>query len=252
MLADANSLITSAPAVFASRTASRSCSAVARPSGLPRPPVRSLSCRTEVRMRGPGMPPAARAWRRSRSRASPTLCTVVKPLMTVSRALSIPALSRSSGVSPVLSKRSFLPKCQPMWTWVSMNPGMSVNFDRSYVTVPGALPTAVILPSATVTTTLRCDPPRPSRRRPARIVMLAGACAFERRAAAMTIPGRNRVMVGMSGREPVRCAASRGSLRSAVAARRSLPSASVTGSRRSPGSASSRRGAPVRPSVARR
>ena len=51
--------------------------------------------------------------------------------VTVTRAFSTPALSRSSGVSPVLSKRPSLPKCHPMWTWVSMNPGSRVYFDRS-------------------------------------------------------------------------------------------------------------------------
>ena len=54
MLAEANSLIRSAPGGLRLADRLAQLIGVASPIGVPRPPVRSLICRTEVRMRGPG------------------------------------------------------------------------------------------------------------------------------------------------------------------------------------------------------
>jgi hypothetical protein len=64
MLADAKIFTTSAPSVLSWRTFSRISAGV---------PLRSFSCRIEVRMRGPGMTPRAIASRRSTSLAEPGL-----------------------------------------------------------------------------------------------------------------------------------------------------------------------------------
>src|SRR5436309_959317 len=72
-----------------------------------------------------------------------------------------------------------------------MKPGRSVYFDRSYVGVPEPLPTLTTLPSRTVTTTFGCDAPRPSMRRPTRMVTACGVCAATR------TPAHERKVSGM-------------------------------------------------------
>src|SRR3954466_6856993 len=73
-----------------------------------------------------------------------------------------------------------------MWTCMSMKPGSSVYFERSWVTAPFDLPTDTILPSRMVTTTFCWVPPRPSSSVPARMVIVCGVCAVARAASTRT------------------------------------------------------------------
>ena len=79
MLAEANTLTTSAPSSFRRRTNARISSG---------DPVPARTARSEVSTRGPGRTPRAMASRRSRSAGLPRLCTVVKPAIRVAQAFS--------------------------------------------------------------------------------------------------------------------------------------------------------------------
>ena len=81
MLADAKILIRSAPAAFFWRMSARMSSGVI--FGFDTWP-------SELRMRGPGSTPRAIASRRGLSDIAPTLCTVVKPAISVTNAFSAP------------------------------------------------------------------------------------------------------------------------------------------------------------------
>src|SRR5438477_12829522 len=83
MDAEAKILMRSAPASFCLRTKARISSGV--PVFSPRPSSGS----TAVRMRGPGSAPFAIASRSGTSMGEPTLCTVVKPAISVSQALDV-------------------------------------------------------------------------------------------------------------------------------------------------------------------
>ena len=74
MLAEANSLMTSAPWALRCRTSARSESG---------PPLRSVSGSSEVSIRGPGSPCVAIQSRRSASLRDPTLWIVVNPARSV-------------------------------------------------------------------------------------------------------------------------------------------------------------------------
>jgi hypothetical protein len=62
-------------------------------------PLRSLICRTDVRIRGPGSDPLLIRSRTTASIAAPTLCTVVKPPCSVCQAFSAVYIASSSGFS---------------------------------------------------------------------------------------------------------------------------------------------------------
>ncbi len=79
MLAEAKILTTSAPSCLSWRTSARISSGV---------PLRSLICRIDVRIRGPGRAPRAIASRNSTSLADPGLWMVVKPAIKVTKAFS--------------------------------------------------------------------------------------------------------------------------------------------------------------------
>ena len=74
MLAEAKILIRSAPSAFFLRMSSRICSGVHFAFAIEP---------SDVRMRGPGSTPRLIASRSGLSDAAPTLCTVVKPAISV-------------------------------------------------------------------------------------------------------------------------------------------------------------------------
>ena len=79
---EANILIRSAPACFCLRTQARISSGV--PVFSPWP----MSGSSEVMIRGPGNWPFAMQSRNGASSAEPTLCTVVKPAISVAHAFA--------------------------------------------------------------------------------------------------------------------------------------------------------------------
>src|SRR5438105_11271608 len=83
-------------------------------------------------MRGPGSEPFAIASRKGTSLGEPTLCTVVKPAISVTHAFAAARYAASCVVSPGPAFFPSLPKLQVMCTCASIQPeGPSFHEDRN-------------------------------------------------------------------------------------------------------------------------
>ncbi len=118
-------LITSAPASFCFLTKARISST--EPVFSPWP-IRTWP---DVRIRGPGSSPFAMASRNWMSARSPTLCTVVKPAMSVDHAFAAACNVAYALVPPPPAFLPSLSKLHVMWTCASIHPGITVRPRRS-------------------------------------------------------------------------------------------------------------------------
>src|SRR3989442_9862442 len=93
-------------------------------------------------MRGPGSEPFAIASRRGTSLGEPTLCTVVKPAISVTQAFVAARYAASWVVSPGPAFFPSLPKLQVMCTCASIQPGIdrkSTRLNSSHVRISYAV-----------------------------------------------------------------------------------------------------------------
>ena len=195
----------------------RSSTSTARP-GMSPPPDDEVTNAPAQSMRGPGVHPASMASRRATStkaRKLPTSRTVVKPAMTVSRALRTPVnaswawLLETSAAYPLLFSSSPI-----MCVCMSMRPGSTVWRLRSTTVPPvGSCPkgtTALIRsPSMTMARSVSTSAACTSMRRPARTTVRRSEVGM-----AGTISARAPYPIDRSSRSIMACRSSRSKLRS--------------------------------------